>query len=310
VSVVAATGVNAFLDRVLDAIVERDAVIDVHRDVKGAPLERVEALICMRAPDSPLPAMPNLRFGFSPGAGIDGLLACRGLPSGLPLLRVCDPQQARRMAQYVALMVLARWRALDTLRERQRTRQWTRDLPDDEASAPVAVLGYGPLGRACAHALASLGFAVTAWTRTPRDARDGDVAIASGFGTLDPLLAASRFVIVVLPLADDTRGLLGEARLARLQRGAYVVNVSRAAVVDEAALRDALRGGRLSGAALDVFATEPLPPDSAWWSEPNVTVTPHIAAFPRPAFVAQTFIDALRRARAGAPLEHVAGFAR
>jgi glyoxylate/hydroxypyruvate reductase A len=117
-------------------------------------------------------------------------------------------------------------------------------------------------------------------------------------------------VVVLLPANDDTRGLLDASRLARLPRGAYVVNASRASLIDERALLDALASGHLAGAALDVFATEPLPPDSAWWSAPNVTVTPHIAAFPRPEFVAQTLLETLRRAQAGEPLENIAGFSR
>jgi glyoxylate/hydroxypyruvate reductase A len=253
--------------------------------------------------------MPRLLFGFSPGAGVDGLLACNGFAHGLPLVRVVDPQQARRMAQYVVTMVLAQWRSLDTLRERQRKRQWIRALPIDETDAAIGVLGYGPLGRASAQTLAALGFRVTAWTRSPRDAHDGDVTIESGANGLARVLVASRFLIVLLPLTAQTKGLLDAARLAALPRGAYVINVSRAALVDEAALLEALRSGHLGGAALDVFATEPLPDDSPWWSAPNVTVTPHIAAFPRPEFVARAFVDTLRCAQAGETLPNVVAFA-
>ncbi len=308
VTAILASGVNFFLDRVLALITEHDSRIDVHRDVATAPHDRIEAFICMRAPASPLPPMTRLRFGFSPGAGVDGLLACKGLPQGLPLVRVADPQQARRMAQYVAAMVLAQWRSLDTLRERQRERQWIRELPGDETDAPIGVLGYGPLGRASAQALAALGFRVSAWTRSPRPAHDGDVTIASGFEGLAAVLAASRFLVVLLPLTDQTKRLLDAARLAALPRGAYVINASRAPLIDETALLDALRSRRVAGAALDVFATEPLPADSAWWSAPNVTVTPHIAAFPRPQFVARAFVDALRRAQAGEIPPDVAAF--
>jgi glyoxylate/hydroxypyruvate reductase A len=303
-------GSNFFLDRLLALVAQSAPSVEIHRDVASAPHERIDAFVCMRAPNDRLPAMPRLAFAFSPGAGIDGLVACKGLPAGLPLVRVVDPQQARRMAQYVALMVLAQWRGHDALRERQRTRQWTRELPPDEASASVGVLGYGPLGRVCAQTLAALGFPVTAWTRSPRDARDGEVAIVTGPRSLDALLASSRFLVVLLPLADGTRGLLDAACIARLPRGAYVINASRAALIDESALLAALGRGDLGGVALDVFATEPLPADSPWWSAPNATVTPHIAAFPRPEFVACALVDALARARAGEPLENVAGFAR
>lgn len=309
VTAILVSGVNFFLDRVVTLIAEQDSGIDVYRDVAASPHDRIEAFVCMRAPGAPLPPMPRLRFGFSPGAGIDGLLACKGLAHGLPLVRVVDPQQARRMAQYVVAMVLAQWRSLETLRERQRNRQWIRELPADEADAAIGVLGYGPLGRASARALAALGFRVIAWTRGERDPHDGEVTIASGADALAAVLAASRFLVVLLPLTEQTKGLLDAERLARLPRGAYVINASRAALIDETALLDALRSGRLGGAALDVFAAEPLAAESSWWSAPNVTVTPHVAAFPRPEFVARAFVETLRRAQAGEPLPDVAAFA-
>src|SRR5512143_2436994 len=115
-------GSNFFLDRLLALVAQCAPSVEIHRDVASAPHERIDAFVCMRAPNDRLPAMPRLAFAFSPGAGIDGLVACKGLPAGLPLVRVVDPQQARRMAQYVALMVLAQWRGHDALRERQRTR--------------------------------------------------------------------------------------------------------------------------------------------------------------------------------------------
>jgi len=309
VTAILVSGANFFLDRVLTLIAEHDPRIDVHRDVAAFPHDRIEAFVCMRAPAAPLPPMPRLRFGFSPGAGTDGLLACQGLPHGLPLVRVVDPQQARRMAQYVVAMVLAQWRSLDTLRARQRDRQWVRELPSDETGAPIGVLGYGPLGRASAQALAALGFRVMAWTRTARDPHDGDVTIATGADGLAAVLAKSRFLVVLLPLTGQTTGLLDAGRLAMLPRGAYVINASRAALIDEAALHDALCSGRLGGAALDVFAAEPLPAESPWWSAPNVTVTPHIAAFPRPEVVAHVFVETLHRAQAGETPPGVAAFA-
>jgi glyoxylate/hydroxypyruvate reductase A len=310
VTAILVSGANFFLDRVVELIGESDPRIDVYREIETAPHDRIEAFVCMRAPAVPLPPMPRLRFGFSPGAGADGLLACNGLARGLPLVRVVDPQQARRMAQYVAAMVLAQWRSLDALRERQRERRWLRALPPDETDAPVGVLGYGPLGRATAQALTALGFRVSAWTRSAHDPHDGDVALVSGRDALAALLCASRFLVVLLPLNTETEGLLDAARLALLPRGAYVINVSRAALIDQAALLDALHCGQVGGAALDVFATEPLPADSPWWNAPNVTVTPHIAAFPRPAFVARTFVETLHRAQAGETPPGVVDFAR
>jgi phosphoglycerate dehydrogenase-like enzyme len=124
VSEILVVGASPFLDLIVAATRERDSTIGIHRDIATAPLERIEAFVCFHAPKNELPPMPRLRFAMSTGTGIDGLLACRGLPSALPLVRVVDPQQARRMAQYVATMVLATCRSTKRAR---RSACWVTD---------------------------------------------------------------------------------------------------------------------------------------------------------------------------------------
>jgi len=93
----------------------------------------------------------------------------------------------------------------------------------------------------------------------------------------DAVLAESDVVVLLLPLTDETRGSISRERLARMKPGAFLVNLARGGIVDEDALVEALRGGRLAGAAFDVFATEPLPAESALWDAPNLWITPHMA---------------------------------
>jgi glyoxylate/hydroxypyruvate reductase A len=117
-----------------------------------------------------------------------------------------------------------------------------------------------------------------------------------------PFLAGSAILVCALPLTPATAGLLGASAFAALPRGAFVVNVSRGAVLRESELMAAVDSGHLAGAALDVFETEPLSSASPLWRHPKILCTPHIAAMPRPDVAAKHFLENLRRARAGLEL--------
>jgi glyoxylate/hydroxypyruvate reductase A len=117
-------------------------------------------------------------------------------------------------------------------------------------------------------------------------------------------LARADFVVLTLPLSDATRGLLGAAELGAMKASAWLINVARGPIVDEAALLSALRRGRLGGAVLDVFDIEPLPPEHPFWGMDNVVVTPHISGPSTPREIGPIFADNLRRYIAGRPLRH------
>jgi glyoxylate/hydroxypyruvate reductase A len=124
------------------------------------------------------------------------------------------------------------------------------------------------------------------------------------------MLARSDVLVCLLPLTPETQGLLDARLFAQLPRGAYVVNVSRGALLVEPDLMGAIASGQLAGAALDVQSREPLPADDPLWGEPRVLVTPHIASLPTPDTVVQQVLENLRRARSGQPLLRQVDLAR
>lgn len=219
--------------------------------------------------------LPKLRWVHSVWAGVERLLADLG-DTELKIVRLVDPQLADTMAEAVLAWTLYLHRDMPRYARQQRQHLWQ---PLDYArpqQKTVGLLGLGALGEAAARRLLAAGFQVQGWSRSRREV--AGVSCHAGEDGLAALLASSDILVCLLPLTPQTRGLLTDSTLGRLRPSASLINFSRGAVVDDAALRRALDQGRLGHAVLDVFATEPLPAESWHWDHPGVTVLPHISA--------------------------------
>lgn len=188
------------------------------------------------------------------------------------------------IAETVVAMILYFLRGLDHAVDGQARRAWETAPFDGAASrvtelssCAVGILGYGGIGREVALRVSAMGGRVTALRRGSTDPEGLDVEVVRGESRLERILEESDVLVVALPETSETRGMVGAEALAALPDGAVVVNVSRGGIVDEDAVRSALRSGRLRGAALDVFQREPLPSDDPLWSEEGVLITPHVA---------------------------------
>ena len=275
----------------------------IHTDPAVAPPGDIEALLAFKLAPGIAPRFPALRFIACAGAGVDDLLATSDVPPHVPVVRVVDPLQGQRMAQYVALMVLRFHRDLPRLEAQHDDARWHRFMPAAEADHAIGIMGYGSIGAPIVDVLARLGFPLAVWTRTPRRI-DGAESFAGPSG-LAPFLARTAILVCALPLTSATRSLLAARAFEALPRGAYVINVSRGAVLREDDLAAAVDAGHVAGAALDVFETEPLPATSPLWRHSRILCTPHIAATPRADVAARQFLENLRRARAGEPLANI-----
>lgn len=249
---------------------------------------------------------PRARAVLSLWAGVESILLSPGLTQ--PLARLVDDGLSQGMVEWVAAHVLRHHLNTDTdvlcppglWRPRQ-----SRLAPD----RPVTILGLGELGRAVARALIALGFPVSGWSRSPR-AVAGLTAGFHGPQGLGPALSGAEILILLLPRTPDTENILNARTLALLPRGAVILNPGRGALIDDAALLAALDSGQIGAATLDVFRTEPLPPDHPYWTHPRVTVTPHIAAFTDPASAARVTAANIARAEKGEPLHNLVDRAR
>jgi phosphoglycerate dehydrogenase-like enzyme len=251
----------------------------------------------------------RLRWAHSGSAGVGGSLH--------PLMRASEVVltnsagiYAEPMADTVLAMMLHFSRGLDLAVRAQAERRWDQ-TPYDQADAPVrelaqstlGIVGLGGIGRAVARRGVALGMTVVATRRRGTEGPAG-VEVLSGPDALDRILPRSDFLVIAVPQTDQTRAMIGARELGMLPEGAVVVNVARGGVIDEDALIEALRGGRLRGAGLDVFAREPLAADSALWGLPNVLVLPHVSGASHQFWRRQTdlIVQNLRRYAAGEPL--------
>jgi glyoxylate/hydroxypyruvate reductase A len=230
-------------------------------------------------------------------AGVESIVGNPTLTQ--PLCRMVDPGLTQGMVEYVVGNVLRHHLGTDRF-IRPPAPHWDVRIPPLASERKVAVLGLGVLGLACARALARLGFDVTGWARRAR--RVSGLRTRSGPAGLRATLAGAEIVVTLLPLTPATENTLDAGRLGLLARGACIVNPGRGALIDDAALLAAIASGQVGGATLDVFRTEPLPPDHPFWAEPRITITPHIAADTRAETSARVIAENIRRDQAGQPL--------
>jgi glyoxylate/hydroxypyruvate reductase A len=226
-------------------------------------------------PQALIDTQPRLRALFNIGAGVDAILRLR-LPPSLRVVRLDDAGMAVQMAEYVCHAVIRHFRAFDAYEAAQREARWAYRKPRQRADCTVGLLGLGVLGTRVAQALQVFEFPVLAYSRRPKSLPG--VSSYHGEAGWAAFLARSQVLVNLLPLTPATHGLLNRATLSQLPRGAYLINVARGAHLVEDDLLALLDEGHLSGATLDVFAVEPLPPAHPFWRHPRVTVTPHTAA--------------------------------
>ena len=261
---------------------------------------RQSPIFTFSLPEGTAPRLPQLRLVASVGAGADGILQARDLPPEVKVTRACDIGLGYSMSQYVVMQILRHFRDLRTLERQHASAKWSR-LPVASASqSTVGIMGLGQTGMVVAQAVAALGFRVIGWTRTA--SRNVSVERFVGQQNLVAFLEECDFLVCLLPLTDETRHLLNRHMLSRLHKGCYVINVARGGILVEQDLLELVENGHISGAALDVFAAEPLGPDSPFWGHMKILVTPHIAAQPSTEPVVDQFIDNLQWMRNGTPL--------
>jgi phosphoglycerate dehydrogenase-like enzyme len=301
-------------ETLLEMLEERlpDATISCCRDYGTLPAmldrERPDILYTIRFAGTPgfpreaILASPTLRWVSVGGSGTDHLAPWD--PSRITVTNAAGVG-AETMAQYAAAAMLSFALGLPAFAADKRERRW---VPRDVASVKgrtLAIMGLGHTGRATARLAKALGMRVIGIRARP--VLTPDVNRVDPPGRLHDILSEADFALVCLPLTRLTRGLIDRAAFLAMKPGAVLIDVSRGGIIDQAALIDALRTGRLAGAALDVFETEPLPQDNPLWAMENVIITPHCSSVHDGWQLRsiEMFCDNADRWRQGQPLENI-----
>ncbi|TAX65962.1 dehydrogenase (plasmid) [Rhizobium leguminosarum] len=240
---------------------------------------RGAGILVIRAPIPPafFEDAPALRAAIRHGAGLDMVPMNAATRAGVLVANV-PGANASTVAEHVFLVTLALLRRFRLMDRELRQKGWMAgraqsDTAVDLAARTMGIVGMGNVGKAI-FKIAKFGFGleVVATSRSPESVPDG-----VRFLTIDELVATADIVVLCCPLTPETTCLLNAGLIGRMKPAAILVNVSRGPVIDDAALIEALRDGRIGGAALDVFATQPLPLDHPYFGFDNVIVTPHLA---------------------------------
>jgi len=267
----------------------------------------VEIACVWRAPHGLLATLPKLRLIVNLAAGVDHLLADPNLPD-VPIVRAAHADLSMRVTEYVVLHTLRYHRRQPLYEAQQRQRLWKEHPQPAASEVAVGIMGLGVIGTEAVRVLARIGFRVAGWS-TSEKLVDG-VETFHGPAGLDPFLARTEILICLLPLTKTTRGILNRSLFARLKRdgaagGAFLINAGRGRLQIDGDILAALDDGTLSGATLDVFPHEPLPPESSLWAHPKATITPHNAGDILPDILVAEVMAQVARLDRGEPLLNV-----
>ena len=243
--------------------------------------------------------LDNLEVIFSIGAGVDSLLNCPALPVHLPIVRMVESELTAGMVEFCLFHILRFHRLMPQFESNRIARRWEELTQAPASEITVGVMGLGVLGRALARQLNALRYQVVGYRRSA-----GDIAgmeIFHGEEQLEAFMRRSEMLVALMPSTRETRGLVNRKTLSWLPSGSYFINAGRGDLVNEQDLVSALDEGSLSGAALDVFETEPLPDDSALWTHDKVYLTPHISSITHPPTACRYIADAINDFRQDKP---------
>ena len=270
-------------------------------------LREAEVIYGLRFPQNILERAPRLKWVQTSSAGVDTLVGTELWQSDV-ILTTTSGIHVIPMREHVLGMMLMFVRHAPIYFVNKQRKVWKQDLPDQLCGKTLGVVGLGKVGEGIARAAKAFDMRVVA-TRRHVTEQETSAAVDTLYPAdkLPEMLGESDFVVVTVALTKETQKLIGERELRAMKPTAYIINIARGSVIDEAALTKALKEKWIAGAGLDVFEKEPLPQNSELWTLPNVIITPHVAGL-MPDYNAramEVFCENLRRYLAGQPLLNV-----
>ncbi len=260
-------------------------------------VEEAEIILAWKIPDELLRRAKPLRWFASLGAGNEHLIQNPYLPSSIPFTKVTV--YGEMMAEYVFAYLLSFIRTTGKYLEDQRRRVWDPQKPERLRGKVLGMVGLGSIGREIAKRGKQFGMTILGVKRTPMPVENVDEVFHPDH--LERMIPRVDYLVLALPLTPDTEKLIGEKELNGMKNGATLFNIGRGKTIDQKALIEILKSGRIR-AVLDVFEEEPLPPESELWTLENVIITPHVSGINLPEEICEEFARNYERWMKGEPL--------
>lgn len=274
---------------------QKDIDIQVYPDIDRP--EAIEMALVWQHPPGYLNSFPNLKLISSLGAGVDHILSDPAVSDQMPIVRIVDEKLTWSMTNYVIMGVLNFHRQITRYQANQKNKIW--DMSNPEIPVKVGVMGVGALGGDVLDKLNYLGFSVLGFGFSEK--QNFPYRYFSK-NQLQEFLSEINVLVCLLPLTQETLGILNLELFRKCTKGTYLINVARGKHLVEEDLIPALDEGYLSGALLDVYHTEPLPQDHPFWLESRIQLTPHIASVTNPLAASPQIIDNYNRLKTNRPL--------
>lgn len=262
--------------------------------------EEVEVALVWKHPKGSLATYPNLKYIASSGAGVDFVFEDTNVPTHLPITRVIDTMLASDMSEYVIAVIFSHLKHLNQYKINQINSIWKPINYHRIADFTIGILGLGALGTILSEDLTRFGFKTQGWSLSKKSLEG--VKTYAGQVELTSFLSTTQILVCLLPLTNETTGILNKALFEKLPKGAYLINVARGGHLVDRDILQVLDKGHLSGAALDVYHQEPLPKDHPFWRHDKIHMTPHFASVSDTQSVVPQILENYKRMKSGKPL--------
>ncbi len=251
-----------------------DVSISIFPEIKNK--DSVEFAICWKPENNVLRKFPNIKAIQSLGASVEHIFETNLIDTKIQVSRIVDPQLSVDMFEFLLAITLNQLKNLHIYNNQNSEKIWEQHSYQSIKSTTVSILGLGKIGAHVASNFLRTGFIVQGWALPEIDIPE--VKIFSGKGGLKNMMAVTDVLINILPLTNETRGILNKNNLQNLKKGAFLINVGRGPHLVNEDLVYLLNNNHISGASIDVFDEEPLPLDHMFWNNPKIHITPHVAS--------------------------------
>lgn len=291
---------NKDLKPLKEALEEFDSNLDVEVWPKVEKKDRVNFVVSWNHPKEVLQNYPNLKVVQSYGAGVNHILGDKNIPKSVKISRTITPSLKIDMAEYVLNAVQNYRNHIYTYVDKKKEGFWSPSYPISKEDCTVGIMGLGMMGESAAKVLAFHGFKVNGWSNSRKNIEG--VQSFAGKKELNSFLESTNILVCLLPLTEETRGILDLDVFKKLKKPAYLIQAGRGQHLVEEDLIYALDMRFLEGACLDVFEVEPLPSNHVFWSRSNIMITPHVASITNPKEAAAIILENYKRMLSGMDL--------